>query len=309
MSTLREILKPQELLANAVQACVKQQSRILIIGTKPGNLPAWTTEHPQILLWESNGTEVERASAIPDGVGAVLFLKWIGHRQHKRILDAARRVAPFVYAHPALLGTGEVRRLIAPLAPETAQPVVTPTPAGQPSWEGSLFGFVEKHYEHGIDHGHQKAEAERILRLAYAHGLTTTLGSVQATVSTVHRGIERERENARLASMPPPPDVPELLAKPLDPAKVAHLTTGTLLPPEKPPVAEKPSVKALVAAGAASEAQVDTSLTELLRMLDDAVAVLGLAREQLVDLSTKNRALRESREALRAKIMGVFEGI
>jgi hypothetical protein len=54
---------------------------------------------------------------------------------------------------------------------------------------------------------------------------------------------------------------------------------------------------------------VDASLTELLRMLDDAVAVLGLAREQLVGLSAQNAALRGSRQALRDRLMAAFEGI
>jgi hypothetical protein len=68
-------------------------------------------------------------------------------------------------------------------------------------------------------------------------------------------------------------------------------------------------VAALVAAGATNAAQVDTSVAELLRMLDDAVAVLGLAREQLVALSAQNTAMKTSHAALKARVMGVFEGV
>jgi hypothetical protein len=107
--------------------------------------------------------------------------------------------------------------------------------------------------------------------------------------------------------------VPDLLSMRLDPANVPTLTVTpgaqAALEAVAADLPQKPSVAALVAAGATTEAAVDTSLTELLRMLDDAVAVLGLAREQLVGLSAQNAALRGSRQALRDKLMAVFEGI
>jgi len=71
---------------------------------------------------------------------------------------------------------------------------------------------------------------------------------------------------------------------------------------------ETVSVPAPEAAGATTEAAVDSSITELLRMLDDAVATLGLAREQLVALSATNAVLRTSRAALRDKMLSLFEG-
>jgi len=332
MSTpLRDLLHPTELLANALADCFGKQRRVLIVGTKAGNLPQWVTEHPQVVQWSSEGPELNKAKSFPEGVAVVLFFKWIGHRNHKRIVDLARETG--VFAHPQLLGTGEVRRLLQPLQPEET-PTPEAVPPALPKWDGSLFGFVEAHYAYATERGHQKTEGERLLRLAYQHGLTTTLASVTNTVGTVHRGIERAREEERLRLTPTPPDVAELLAKPLDPAKVAHLTlagqtplpTLTVTPGAQaalhqiaqalpsgvgaqPAHAPTPSVAALVAAGATTEAAVDTSLSELLRMLDDAVAVLGLAREQLVGLSAQNKALRGSREALRAKVNALFEGI
>jgi hypothetical protein len=311
---LRDLLHPNELVANAILDTINHQRRILIVGTKSGNLPQWVADDARILLWPSDGPEIDKAPNLNGAIGVVLFFKWIGHRQHKRICDLAKGTQ--TYVHQPLLGTGEVRRLLQPLHPETPQPEVVTPPAG-PKWEGSLFGFVEAHYEHGSERGHQTREGERLLRLAYKAGLTTTLASVTNTVGTVARGIERAREDERLRQTPVPPDVPELLAKVLDPAKVPTLTVtpgaqaalervaATL--PTAP--AQTPSVAALVAAGATTEAAVDTSLTELLRMLDDAVAVLGLAREQLVGLSSQNAALRSSRQALRDKMLAVFEGI
>jgi len=312
MSTpLRDLLHPQELLANAITDTIAKQRRILIVGTRAGNLPSWVADQPLILLWPSDGPEMEKATSLPGAVGAVLFFKWIGHRQHKRLTALARDAGVFV--HPELLGTGEVRRLLAPLQPKTLE---TPKSPDAPSekWQGSLFSFIERHYQHGSGHGHQKAEAERLLRSAYTHGFTTTLPSVQSTVSVVHRGIERALEEERLKHTPVPPDVPELLSKRLDPANVPTLTVTPAAQVELARVAatlpaQTPTVAALVAAGASTDAAVDTTLGELLRMLDDAVAVLGLAREQLVDLSTKNAALRSSREALRSKVLSVLDGI
>jgi hypothetical protein len=298
MSTpLRDLLPPGEPVANAILDAVANQRRILIVGTKAGNLPQWVSDDARILLWPSEGPEINNAPNLNGAIGVVLFFKWIGHRQHKRICDLAKGTA--TYVHQPLLGTGEVRRLLQPLQPKTLE---TPALEATPKWDGSLFGFVSLHYVYAVERGHQKAEGERLLRLAYKHGLSTTLASVTNTVGTIHRSIERAREEERLRNTPVPPDVAELLAKPLDAGKVPP----TFVP--EPP-APTPSVAALVAAGASTEASVDTTLGELLRMLDDAVAVLGLAREQLVGLSAQNAALRGSRQALRDKVLGLFEGI
>jgi hypothetical protein len=311
MSTpLRDLLPPGEPVANAILDAVANQRRILIVGTKAGNLPQWVADDPRICLWPSEGPEIDKAANLRGDIGVVLFFKWIGHRQHRRVCDLAKGTQTFV--HPALLGTGEVRRLLQPLQPKTLE---TPKHPDAPSekWTGSLFSFIERNYVYGSDHGHQKAEAERLLRSAYTHGFTTTLVSVQSTVSVVRRGIERALEEERLKHTPVPPDVPDLLSMRLDPANVPTLTVTpgaqAALEAVAADLPQKPSVAALVAAGATTEAAVDTSLTELLRMLDDAVAVLGLAREQLVGLSAQNAALRGSRQALRDKMLAVFEGI
>jgi hypothetical protein len=327
---LEVVFDAESIAQSAVRACLHNKKRVLIVGTKKDNLPAWMDGDARIVQWDSEGHEIKRAQRLPENVGLVFFFKWLGHRHHKRISAIAKGEG--VYAHPELLNTGEVRRaltLFAPL-PEEQQPstLETPPPTPPPAqkWGGTLFGFVEEHYEYGSDHGHQKAEAERILRLAYAQGLTSSLASVQSTISSVHRTISRAREDARLATVPPVPDVIDLLVKDLDPAKAGPLTEveagkamamlGPLptsdrraAPPPPSAIAPKATVAALVAHSDTTDAAVDTSLAELLRMLDDAVAVLALAREQLVGLSAQNATLRASRAALRAKMLGVLDGI
>jgi hypothetical protein len=282
---LRDLLHPDELLANAVSACVAKGHRILIVGTRAGNLPSWVSDEPRIVLWPSEGPEIDRATSLPGAVGVVLFFKWVGHRNHRRLIDLARDANVFV--HPELLGTGEVRRLLQPLQPKTLE-----TPEAAPKWDGSLYTFVEQHYAYSPARGHQKAEGERLLQLAAQHGLTTTLASVTNTVGTVHRRVERERQ-----------------AKYLDTPQVASLPASSFTEAERAELAPTPSVAALVAAGATTAVAVDTSLAELLRLLDDAVAVLGLAREQLVNLSGQNTRLRASHAALRDRVLGLFEGI
>lgn len=281
---------------DTVSAALAAGKRVLIVGTKAGNLPDWLRRHPQVAEWEAESASIVTAKKLPDGIGAVLFLRFLSHVNHRRIRDLAASAG--AYAHPDLLGTGEVRRMLEPLRP-----------AGQADdddgerWEGSLFGLVEHHYEYGTERGHQARESERLLRLAHKLGITTTLMSVTSTVNLVHRGHDRERETEQRARYAPPMDVPELLQAPLDPGKVAHLA---VVPP---PAAAPQSIAALVATNTKSDEQVDHSIGELLRMIDDSIAVLGLAREQLVDLHTKNSALRSSREQLRAKMLSLFDGI
>ena len=61
MSTpLRDLLHPQELLANAITDTIAKQRRILIVGTRAGNLPSWVADQPLILLWPSDGPEMEK---------------------------------------------------------------------------------------------------------------------------------------------------------------------------------------------------------------------------------------------------------
>jgi hypothetical protein len=290
---LEVVFNSDGIAASAVRACLHNKKRVLIVGTKKDNLPAWMDSDARIVQWDSDGHEIKRAQRLPENVGLVFFFKWLGHRHHKRISAIAKGEG--VYAHPELLNTGEVRRaltLFAPL-PEEQQVGTLETPPQK--WGGSLFGFVEEHYEYATEHG--------------------------------HRTISRAREDARVATLPPTPDIPDLLAMELDPAKAGPLTEveagkamallGPLPTSERRAapaplptgIAPTPSVAALVTASATNDAQVDTSLAELLRMLDDAVAVLGLAREQLVELSAKNAALRTGREALRAKLNSVIDGI
>lgn len=282
---------------DAIADAIKVGQKILIVGTKAGNLPQWLRDHPLVIEWEAHGSEVNKATTLPEGTGVVLFLRWVAHRNHRRICAAAREAG--IYAHPELLGTGEVRRTLNPLLPiEPAEPAAETSASLEP-WAGSLISFVEQHYVFSTEYRHQTREVERLLRLAHQLGLTTTQSSMISMVSNAHTRLARVKEDARMATLPPVPDVPELLAKPLDRDKVAYFK------------AEPPStVAALVETNATAEASVDTSMSELLRMIDDAVAVLGLAREQLVQLSAKNTTLRSSREALRDKVLKLLdEGI
>ena len=125
---LEVVFNSDGIAASAVRACLHNKKRVLIVGTKKDNLPAWMDSDARIVQWDSDGHEIKRAQRLPENVGLVFFFKWLGHRHHKRISAIAKGEG--VYAHPELLNTGEVRRaltLFAPL-PEEQQVGTLETP-------------------------------------------------------------------------------------------------------------------------------------------------------------------------------------
>lgn len=301
--------------------------RVLLVGAKPTNLPQALAQHPQVELWDSDGPQITRRN-VPASTRVVLFTKWIGHDTHKQIRDdAARDRNRFVW--PELLGTGEIRRLLQPLTAGAVSPLVEPqepleqTPAA-PScdcglvgpglvWGSSTREFVELHWQVDDDrsNGWQAREAERLHRLAGQHGLTTSLHYLQSLVSQLNaqRGQQARdeaqltRERADLAS--------QALAQAQQDAQLRHLAAPTpiaqrveaWLDSTEAPTAAPPT-PATVAAG---EQRTAAELTELLRMIDDATAVLGLARETLVQLAADNAEQRAVRDRLRARVRAALE--
>jgi hypothetical protein len=57
----------------------------------------------------------------------------------------------------------------------------------------------------------------------------------------------------------------------------------------------------------ADEQRLGANLSELVRMLDDASAVLSLARETVLDLAQQNAKLQQSRDQLRARVNRLFD--
>jgi len=304
--------------------------RVLIVGARPSNLPAVLQTHPQVEHWESTATF---PTSVPARARIVLFTKWVGHTDHKTIrADAGRDETRFIW--PALLGTGQIRRLLKPLidnppppapapepAVETVEPMSAPCDCGYVphcgiAWGGSTREFVEVHWHRDEEHtaGWQTREAKRLHRLSAQHGLSTTLNYVQILISQLNTEHgKRERDEAQL-SAERAARAAEALAhaeaqhweeiKQDHAAKLARVEAREAAEAATPPPAPKPKSTEAVQAG---EQRVDAELGELLRMIDDATAVLALARETIVQLSRDNAEQRAVRDRLRARVRAALE--
>ena len=327
-------LTPDRFIADVVA----RGEKILLVGVRVGNLPAMILCHRQVRYWPSDSREMGKG-VVPPGTGAVLFTKWVSHTEHRRIRTSAAQAG--AYCPPQLFGTGELRVLLQPLAPldpvgmevneiihstperPAAPPVAPPAPAfacecGQVgpgiAWGGSTREFVERHWLIDPQHtnGWQMREAERLHRLAGLHGLSASIHYLQSLVSQLNasRG-QQERDEARLtrerAEM-----AQHALAAAQEAAQAAH-APDMLVPPARAVAdAMLPPIEVVVpvptaATVKADEQRIGANLDELVRMLDDASAVLQLARETVVDLAQQNARLQQSRDQLRARVNRLFD--
>jgi hypothetical protein len=328
-------LTPDRFIADVVA----RGQTILLVGIRPGNLPEMILGHRQVVFWPSNSRSVAKG-AIPPNTGAVLFAKWISHTDHRRIRAMADKAG--AYCPQALLGTGEMRVLLTALvpapgdfiarevdrlvheAPETAQPVPEAAPAFScercpGTWHGSTRAFFEQHWDHEAEHhlGWQAQEARRLHLLAGRHGLTVTPRYAEGLVSQINvaRGVvardegalsvEREALAARVVAEAEAAEqarqVPDLLAR------RRPVAVPVPAPTPVPVVEEAPPPAPTAATVKADEQRIGANLTELVRMLDDAAAVLQLARETVVDLAQQNARLQQSRDHLRARVNKLFD--
>lgn len=323
------------LLAAATETEIARRLRdgqqVLLVGARPSNLPHALSKHPQLILWTDVG---DAPRTVPANARVVLFTKWIGHTVYRTIRDDAQRDANRV-VWPELLGTGEIRRLLRPLtepAPVEAQllrndggslpaytpPVMVAAPAATCDcghiagdlWSGSTRGFVEVHWrDDDRELGWQTREAKRLHLLAAQHGLQASLHYIESLVSqlSIARRSERDEETLSRERAERAAAVRELNGR------HAALEPGTLAPdpppapqpiPDPPPAPPAPVTRATVTA---SEQRISADLAELLRMIGDAQAVLGLARETVEQLAQENQQLRGARDALRNRIAAALD--
>jgi hypothetical protein len=295
---------------------------VLLVGAVKTNLPTALAEHRQVQLWDSEGP---KRRYVPDSARIVLFTKWVGHNQHRLIrTEAAKDKQRLVLAE--LLGTGEIRRLLKPLlgveqvngvtiretAPEVFDYVL---PAQGPSvttlecgcqtmagvtWGGTVREFVQKHWSDEVEHvfGWQLREAKRLHRLAAQHGLTTAVNYIEKIISVLNTERTRDRDEQRLSE-----ERTRMAAETLAREQAEQQRRHAAETPVAPKVVEVPAVVQAVAVVTAPQ----DDMSELLRMIDDAQAVLGLARETIVRLAKDNAANRSLRERIKARLTAALD--
>ena len=105
-------------------------AKVLVVGARGMNFPPVYHRHPQIVIWET-----EYSAKLPEAVRLIIPLRFQGHALWKKLVEKARRRNIVMLG---LKGTGEAKRILAPLmvkeaAPEMAgvAPLVQASPAAQ----------------------------------------------------------------------------------------------------------------------------------------------------------------------------------
>lgn len=308
---LESVLQPELRL---IQRAWDAGLNIMVVGVKKTNLPDEYFAHPRVTCIDG----FARTVAIPFGVGVVLFTRFIHHalfenvriEMRKRHLDTVSRV----------LNTGQIRRLLAPFVhaplPEAAQseepmqkvqhiriipserPAPTPEPpprkvrSASPNPKGALRDFVLQHLDLTAKPG---AEVKRLVVLANASGLkVTNLNSTYHRVREHLRAGGKRTAGQQVSTLPAgkrppaaPPEretteAPEIVVPAPQPFATLAETPANLHVTRPPLFEERPR----------QAKQADEG--EVLRLIDDAIAALQLAREHVVrrDQVWKDRIAR-----------------
>lgn len=257
--------------------------KALVVGVIGGNFTAEITNHPQIILWETE--EAERRE-VPQAVRVVMFTRFISHHVYDVVKTACEKRG--IVVGTATMGIGQIKALLRPLvdaaqkekeilmrtehdasaAVETTTPVPPATTAlavGHTK-RGVLKKFVLKH-----DSGKPVAEeGPRLYQMAVAQGLPTTEASVMNRLWVLRK---QQRDKAeRQAARETRRSVP----------KVEVLTK----------VVETPA-QALAPAKSSGLLDLNEDDAIMLKNLDDAVAAIQLARELIARRSESRQALKD----------------
>lgn len=247
-------------------------AKVLVVGHRGDNFPEPYRGHAQLVFWEADEAD---ARPIPASVRMVLVTRFLGHHVYRTLADTcAKRNIVFGVK---TMGTGEVKRLLLPFVakarvpepedePTKGETMADETTTAKKFRQGELKAFV---LDHGWDPAVKPrvAEAKRIHALATAAGYRTTVDSVAQTMAQLdyaHR--DRERTKAVLER------------------SIADAAPRQVRRPRKPK-AEPARAKRVP--------QLSEDDAELMKMLDEALAAMGLVREFLLKRATKQRQIRD----------------
>ncbi len=253
-------------------------AKVLVVGHRGDNFPAPYHEHPQLLFWE---TDEANPDGLPAAVKMVLLTRFVNHSLYGKLADeCARRNIVFC---TKLMGTGEIKKLLAPLVfrgaidePEQAPRVTMETVVTKQ--EQSMED--KKKFDSGgavrfvLEHGDVMAmnvpvEAERLAKLANAQGFTaSSKRSMENTIYIIRRkqGMFSRRRRAVAA----PVEKPQRGRRP-----------KAVVPEEAPPTTVLVTGRLL------------DDDREIMRMLDDLVTAAGLIRETIAKRAERRAQVKE----------------
>jgi hypothetical protein len=257
---------------------LKNGGKVLVVG---GQNKSWESfrNHPQIVFFTGSQAEIARnlknGNNFPSNTHAVIMSKFIGHAEAIKVREEARRKKMPIIGP---LNDGQIAELLdnltnhEPLSKQetlvtTTQPTPsvnsTPTAGRKVAKSGVVKQFVSENHR---PEGTIGEEAQRLLPLAHAAGITTT------TIGSLEQGVRELRTKLGLR-----------VPRGSKPSKVVSISKTTA--PTAPPVARQ---------GVTAE-----KFTTLLGMLDEAVAGLGLIREEVVKLGQADSKLVQLRNLLK----------
>ncbi len=91
------------------------KAKVLLVGTKDGNVDDDLRSHPQTIFWDSNHPAARKKAKLPLGLVAVIFLRFLSTGWYQRIKREAKRKQ--IWFTNDTLSTGELRRILGEILP------------------------------------------------------------------------------------------------------------------------------------------------------------------------------------------------
>lgn len=220
--------------AAAVKRALNGGGTLLLVGGRSTNFDDTIRQHPRITVWDSTDPATDRKEP-PDNTKVIFCTRFIRHTMfHKLQRFAAKR---HILMMPGFGGTGEIKEVVhmalaatPPVATQTAPPFIPtstivnpPTMFSEPSADadadtaapqrkGAVKAFVALHANLSavptID------EARRLLALAEADGISTTVATIGQTLYLLRRERDGLPSVVKTTPTPPTKKAPAVAAPP-----------------------------------------------------------------------------------------------
>jgi len=246
--------QPLQPAIDAIKGIVANgHKQVLIAGVRGDNFTPPYRDHPQLVFWNSLDGRHE-CLTVPHKVALILVTRFIGHSVYGSLKDQAKSMGAVFVNHP--LGTGQIRELLKPFITKEEAPVVEqPKQDSKPVVGQTMRGFARGELQQFVE----------------KHAIT----NASPVIFELRRLCALAREQGY--------DVSE---NSMNSAYYRHVNrekgdavVETVEKKEEPRTVQVSSI--------------ESDDAELLRMLDDAMAAMGLVRQAIVDRASKRAQLRD----------------